>query len=57
MLSSASLESTRASAAEDTPEERPTPLILRYRVGVGHGVATITRDERTALGVIFHDSK
>lgn len=51
------MASTRASAAEDTPEERPTPLILRYRVGVRRGVATITRGERTALGVIFHNSK
>ena len=28
-----------------------------HRVGMRHGVATITRGERTALGVIFHDSK
>jgi uncharacterized protein len=28
-----------------------------HRVGMRHGVATITRGERTALGVIFHDAK
>jgi uncharacterized protein len=28
-----------------------------HRVGMRHGVATITRGHRTALGVIFHDSK
>ena len=28
-----------------------------HRVGMRHGVSTITRGERTALGVIFHDSK
>jgi hypothetical protein len=28
-----------------------------HRVGMRHGVATITRGERTALGVIFHDAR
>ena len=28
-----------------------------HRVGMRHGVATITRGQRTALGVIFHDSQ
>jgi hypothetical protein len=28
-----------------------------HRVGMRHGVATITRGQRTAMGVIFHDSK
>jgi uncharacterized protein len=27
-----------------------------HRVGMRHGVATVTRGQRTALGVIFHDS-
>jgi uncharacterized protein len=28
-----------------------------HRVGLRHGVATVTRGQRTALGVIFHDSR
>ncbi|HEY7630079.1 MAG TPA: 2OG-Fe(II) oxygenase [Thermoleophilaceae bacterium] len=28
-----------------------------HRVGMRHGVATVTRGERTAMGVIFHDAK
>jgi hypothetical protein len=28
-----------------------------HRVGLRHGVSTITRGQRTALGVIFHDAK
>ncbi len=28
-----------------------------HRVGMRHGVATVTRGRRTAMGVIFHDSR
>jgi uncharacterized protein len=28
-----------------------------HRVGMRHGVSTVTRGQRTALGVIFHDSR
>jgi hypothetical protein len=28
-----------------------------HRVGLRHGVSTVTRGQRTALGVIFHDAK
>jgi hypothetical protein len=28
-----------------------------HRVGMRHGVGTVTRGQRTALGVIFHDSR
>jgi hypothetical protein len=28
-----------------------------YRVGMRHGVSTITRGQRTALGIIFHDAR
>jgi uncharacterized protein len=28
-----------------------------HRVGMRHGVSTVTRGQRTALGVIFHDAK
>lgn len=28
-----------------------------HRVGLRHGVGTVTRGQRTALGVIFHDSR
>jgi uncharacterized protein len=28
-----------------------------HRVGMRHGVSTVTRGQRTAMGIIFHDSK
>jgi hypothetical protein len=28
-----------------------------HRVGMRHGVSTVTRGQRTALGIIFHDSR
>jgi hypothetical protein len=28
-----------------------------HRVGLRHGVSTITAGSRTALGIIFHDAK
>jgi hypothetical protein len=38
--------------------ERPNRGTHGYhRVGLRHGVSTVTTGERTALGVIFHDSK
>jgi hypothetical protein len=38
--------------------ERPHPSRKGYhRVGMRHGVATVTRGQRTALGVIFHDAR
>jgi uncharacterized protein len=37
--------------------ERPNPGANGYhRVGMRHGVSTITRGSRTALGIIFHDA-
>jgi hypothetical protein len=38
--------------------ERPNAGRTSYhRVGMRHGVGTVTRGERTALGVIFHDAR
>jgi hypothetical protein len=38
--------------------ERPNRGKTGYhRVGMRHGVSTIRRGQRTALGVIFHDAK
>jgi hypothetical protein len=28
-----------------------------HRAGMRHGVSTVTRGSRTALGIIFHDSR
>jgi hypothetical protein len=38
--------------------ERPNAGKTGYhRVGLRHGVSTVTRGSRTALGIIFHDAR
>jgi hypothetical protein len=38
--------------------ERPSAGKVGYhRVGLRHGVSTVTRGSRTALGIIFHDAR
>jgi hypothetical protein len=32
-------------------------LAPTFMVGLRHGVSTITRGQRTALGIIFHDAR
>ena len=43
----------------DLPDPRPSDAGKNgyYRVGMRHGVSTVTGGSRTALGVIFHDAK
>jgi uncharacterized protein len=42
--------------AERPNRSRP-PADGHHRVGMRHGVSTVTRGQRTALGVIFHDAR
>jgi len=42
--------------AERPNRSRP-PRDGHHRVVMRHGVATVTRGQRTALGVIFHDAR
>jgi hypothetical protein len=41
----------------ERPNRARPPAHGHHRVGMRHGVSTVTRGQRTALGVIFHDAR